>query len=211
VSEQDSSHARLKDCASAPRAGPILYWELRRFSRPFSIVCNLEQNSAACGCTSDEHACQHPALHASGPGSTDFVTGELLAATNGRDGLRLFMFQTVDAIVIDYHLGLLDGAVVAAEIKQVRLQVPIVMLADHAELPVEALNSVDAVVARSEGPYSLWAAVHFVLIRPAHHRDGNVKVRSRQQPRRGVARARRKVAHSPTTKALPARGLEEHF
>jgi response regulator RpfG family c-di-GMP phosphodiesterase len=47
---------------------------------------------------------------------------DLVTATNGRDGLRLFMSRPVDAIVIEYYLGLLDGSVVAAEIKQVNPQ-----------------------------------------------------------------------------------------
>ena len=54
---------------------------------------------------------------------------DLLTATNGRDGLRLFMSCPVDAIVLDYHLGLLDGGTVAAEIKKIKPQMPIVMLA----------------------------------------------------------------------------------
>jgi DNA-binding response OmpR family regulator len=60
---------------------------------------------------------------------------ELVTATNGRDGLRLSMSRPVDAIVLEYRLGLLDGSVIAAEIKQVRPKLPIIMLADHAELP----------------------------------------------------------------------------
>jgi CheY-like chemotaxis protein len=43
----------------------------------------------------------------------------LLTATNGHDDQRLFMSRSVDAIVLEYHLGLLDGAFIAAEIKQV--------------------------------------------------------------------------------------------
>ncbi len=77
---------------------------------------------------------------------------ELLTATNGREGLRLFMSRPVDAIVLDYHLGLLDGGIVAAEIKKVKPQVPIVMVAQDLELPVSALRSVDAVVARGRWP-----------------------------------------------------------
>lgn len=50
---------------------------------------------------------------------------ELVTATNGHEGLRLFMSRAVDAIVLEYHLGLLNGAVIAAEIKQVRPEVPI--------------------------------------------------------------------------------------
>jgi DNA-binding response OmpR family regulator len=88
---------------------------------------------------------------------------ELVTATNGHDGLRLFMSQPVDAIVLEYHLGLLDGSVIAAEIKQVRPTVPIVMLTDHLELPDGALKSVDALVTRSDGVHFLIATVHFLL------------------------------------------------
>ncbi len=88
---------------------------------------------------------------------------ELVTATNGSEGLRLLMSRAVDAIVIEYHLGLLDGAVVAAEIRKVKPQIPIVMLAEHLELPDGALKSVDALVTKSDGPHFLWATVHFVL------------------------------------------------
>jgi DNA-binding response OmpR family regulator len=87
----------------------------------------------------------------------------LITATNGSDGLRLLMSQSVDAIVIEYHLGLLNGAVVADEIKHVRPQLPIVMVVDNLELPNGALKSVDALVAKSDGPHFLWATIHFVL------------------------------------------------
>jgi CheY-like chemotaxis protein len=105
---------------------------------------------------------------------------ELLTATNARDGLRLFRLQTVDAIVVEYHLGLLDGAVVAAEIKQLRPRVPIVMLADHSELPEGALKSVDVLVAKSDGPQLLSDAVRFALGLKPQGRDRRVNDRSKQ-------------------------------
>ena len=49
---------------------------------------------------------------------------ELVTATSGSEGLRLLMTRPVDAIVLERHLGLLDGAVVAAEIKKVKPQIP---------------------------------------------------------------------------------------
>jgi DNA-binding response OmpR family regulator len=88
---------------------------------------------------------------------------ELVTAENGHEGLRLFMSRPVDAIVLEYHLGLMDGAVIAHEIKQVRPAVPIVMLADHMELPDGALKSVDALVTKCDGPHFLLATVHSVL------------------------------------------------
>jgi two-component system alkaline phosphatase synthesis response regulator PhoP len=96
---------------------------------------------------------------------------ELVTATNGSEGLRLLRSRPVDAIVLDYHLRLLDGAVVAAEIKKFKPQLPIVMLADDLELPEGALKSVDAIVTKSDGPHFLWATVHFVLsVKPAQRR-----------------------------------------
>ena len=93
---------------------------------------------------------------------------KLLTATNGHEGLRLFMSQPVDAIVLEYHLGLLDGATIADEIRRVRPQIPIVMLVDHLELPDAALKSVDALVTKTDGAHFLWATVHFVLsVKPA--------------------------------------------
>ena len=91
---------------------------------------------------------------------------DLLTATNGHDGLRIFMSRPVDAIVVDYQLGLLDGGVVAAEIKKVKPRLPIVMLAGNIELPDDALKYVDVLVAKSDGPRSLLATVRSVLKPP---------------------------------------------
>ena len=110
---------------------------------------------------------------------------ELVTAANGREGLRLIRSRHVDAIVLEYHLGLLDGAAIADEIKQVRPGVPVVMLADQAELSSADLKSVDAFVAGSDGPHYLLATVHFVL-----------SVRPRSTTRRKARRASRARALS---------------
>jgi len=88
---------------------------------------------------------------------------ELVTASNGSEGLRLFMERPVDAIVLEHHLGLLDGTAVADLIKQVRPEVPIVMLTEDLEFPDGTLKSVDAIVTKTDGPHFLWATVHFVL------------------------------------------------
>jgi CheY-like chemotaxis protein len=87
----------------------------------------------------------------------------LITATHGSHGLRLLMSQSVDAVILEYHLGLLDGAAVADEIKKVRPRLPIVMLAESLELPQGALKSVDALVTKSDGPPFLLATVRSVL------------------------------------------------
>lgn len=87
----------------------------------------------------------------------------VLTATCGREGLELFVSQTIDAILLDYYLGLLDGGVVAAEIKRVKPETRVVMLTDHWEVPRDVLKSVDAFVFKSHGPEALLAALHDVL------------------------------------------------
>jgi DNA-binding response OmpR family regulator len=100
---------------------------------------------------------------------------ELVTATSGSEGLRLLMSRPVDAIVLEFHLGLLDGAVVAAEIKKVKPQLPIVMLAEYLDLPDGALKSVDALVTKSDGAHFLWATVHFVLnVKPTQRSKGTL-------------------------------------
>jgi len=132
---------------------------------------------------------------------------ELLTAANGSEGLRLFGSRPVDGIVLEHELGLLDGTVVASEIKKINPQLPIVMLVDNLELPDGTLTSVDAFVTRSDGAHFLWATVHFVL---------NVKRERRQQeslqaetrPPRGRPGRLRIVAKSSQIKT-PQRSDEE--
>jgi len=100
----------------------------------------------------------------------------LITASNGSDGLRILMLNPVDAIVIEYYLGLLNGAVVADVVKQVMPHLPIVLIADNMELPAGTLKSVDVVVAKSDGPSCLLESIHSVLQnRCAPQPDGMVK------------------------------------
>src|SRR5207237_8911194 len=71
--------------------------------------------------------------------------------------------KAVEAIILDQDLVLLHGSVVVDEVKQVRPQLPIVMLVDYVELPQGTLKSVDVLVAKSDGPHSLLATIHAVL------------------------------------------------
>ena len=96
----------------------------------------------------------------------------LITATHWSQGLRLLVSRPVDAVVLEYHLGLLDGAAVADEIKKVRPRLPIVMIAESLELHEGALKSVDALVTSSDGPRFLVEAIHTVLqARDCQHFD----------------------------------------
>src|SRR5579871_5069118 len=120
---------------------------------------------------------------------------ELVTATSGSEGLRLLMTRPVDAIVLDYHLGQLDAASVATAIKKVNPQLPIVMLADHLELPDGALKSVDALVTKSDGAHFLWATLHFILnVKPLPHERATINAQAlirHRRPDRSLRRSDR--------------------
>lgn len=130
---------------------------------------------------------------------------ELATAATGSDGLRLFMSRPVDAVVLEYHLGLMDGAAIADEIKRVRPEVPIVMVVDHVELPADALKSVDALVVKSDGPQFLLATVHFVLnVKPAQRRENRLRSETPAHLRRpGRSREGADSGQADTAQSVP--------
>jgi hypothetical protein len=59
------------------------------------------------------------------------------------------------------------------------------MLADNLELPDGALKSVDAIVAKSDGPHFLLETVHFVLNgKPAQRHKGKLRAQTPAHLRR---------------------------
>jgi DNA-binding response OmpR family regulator len=128
---------------------------------------------------------------------------QLLTATNGSEGLRLLMSHTVDAVVMEYHLGLLDGAVVASEIKQVKPQLPIVMVCDNLELASDAMKSADAIVVKADGRHFLVATIHFVLSMEweQQHTSGTHSPAMRKHFNRMGLRRPRRRATSPRVDA----------
>ena len=97
-------------------------------------------------------------------------------AADGSDGLRLIMSQSVDAVVVEHEPPSLDGAAIAGVIKHVRPDVPIIMLADHMEIPATALESVDALVVKDDGPHFLLATVHFILtVKPVQRHQAKLR------------------------------------
>jgi len=152
-------------------------------------VSNFEQNYISPACTLTEMATSTLLCIHREPAQLSLLQDngyELVTASNGHEALRLFMSRPVDAIVLEYHLGLLDGVVIADEIKRVRPEVPVVMLTDHLELPEGALKSVDAVVTKSDGAHFLLATVHFMLnVRPGQRTQAKVKAPT-SRPFRGA-------------------------
>lgn len=69
---------------------------------------------------------------------------KVLTARNGKDALDVFRSTPVDAAVLDYFMPGMTGLSVAREMKNVRPEVPLIVLSGFASLPGETIGVADA-------------------------------------------------------------------
>jgi CheY-like chemotaxis protein len=90
---------------------------------------------------------------------------EVLAATGGDEGLRLFLSHSVNAVVLDYQMPGMNGDVVAARMKRVKPDVPIMLLSSYGPLPTSKLEAVDIFLSKSQPPKILLSTLQQLLNR----------------------------------------------
>lgn len=88
----------------------------------------------------------------------------VLSATSGEEGLELFKTNPVDLVVADHFLSNKSGAEIAAEMKQVKPDVPILIVSASAERPA-GLQFADGFLSKGEGPDALLDTIAEVLRR----------------------------------------------
>jgi CheY-like chemotaxis protein len=88
---------------------------------------------------------------------------EVLEATTGNEGLKLFLSQSVDAVVLDYHMPGMNGDVVAAKMKRAKSHVPIMLLSAYGPLPQSKLAAVDTFLSKSQPPMILLSTLQHLL------------------------------------------------
>jgi CheY-like chemotaxis protein len=93
-------------------------------------------------------------------------------AENGPDALVLFSTEDVDLVVLDYSMPGMNGNVVAERMKELRPDLPIIMLSAYVDLPGETLALVDRSITKGEPPTVLLDSIKEVL-------DGEPNVQSK--------------------------------
>jgi CheY-like chemotaxis protein len=88
---------------------------------------------------------------------------EVLEASGGDEGLKLFRSHAVDAVVVDYQMPGMNGDVVAAKMKRINAHVPIMLLSAYGPLPKSKLSSVDSFVSKSQPSDILLSTLHDLL------------------------------------------------
>jgi len=88
---------------------------------------------------------------------------EVLEATGGDEGLKLFASRSVDAVVLDYQMPGMNGDRVAAKMKRINSHVPIMLLSAYGPLPQSKLRSVDTFLSKSQPPDILLSTLQSLL------------------------------------------------
>ena len=96
----------------------------------------------------------------------------VLLATNGPQGLELFGDHPVAGVVLDYVMPGMNGGQVAAEMRRLKPDVPIILLSGMvSEMPPDALDVVDLFIAKGEPAVSLTGELKkLVALAPQHKR-----------------------------------------
>jgi CheY-like chemotaxis protein len=87
-------------------------------------------------------------------------------ALDGATGLKLFGSEPVDAVVLDYFMPGMNGGEVAAEMRRLRPEVPIILLSAYINLPPEVIQMVDCTMMKGDGPNGLLSKLREVLPPP---------------------------------------------
>lgn len=76
---------------------------------------------------------------------------QVLTAPDGPTGLDIFSSQPVEAVVLDYSMPGMHGGEVAVRMRQIKSQVPILLLSAYLGLPAEVTSLVDLYMTKGEG------------------------------------------------------------
>jgi CheY-like chemotaxis protein len=87
----------------------------------------------------------------------------VLISTSPREAVKLFASCHVDAVVLDYQMPEMTGDVVAARMKRLKADIPIMLLSANDGLPEEILEHVDMFLSKRETPRRFVAAVQVLL------------------------------------------------
>jgi CheY-like chemotaxis protein len=79
---------------------------------------------------------------------------EVLTAPSGQQGLKLATTCQCDAVLLDYEMHGMNGQEVASEIKLVKPELAVILLSGR-EVPMQALDLVDACVPKLEASQQL--------------------------------------------------------
>ncbi|HYN16063.1 MAG TPA: PAS domain S-box protein [Terriglobales bacterium] len=94
----------------------------------------------------------------------------VLLATSAQQGMEVFQSNAVDLVITDHLIGRAMGTAMAAALKRLRPDIPIIILSGSSN-PPEGTENADVFVCKSEGPEVLLHRVSALLGRAASRQE----------------------------------------
>ena len=88
---------------------------------------------------------------------------KVLTASDGQTAVRIFLENEIDAVVLDYAMPGMNGSQVARALREIKPDVPILLLSAYLSLPEEASQWVDLIVNKGDGAPTLLLRVEELL------------------------------------------------
>ena len=76
----------------------------------------------------------------------------VVAAENGKEGLRLAESLRPNAVILDYYLPDINGPAVAAAIKKINRETPILVFSGDSQVPDDLTDYADGFLTKDCGP-----------------------------------------------------------
>ena len=87
-------------------------------------------------------------------------------AYDPQEGLQLFATSAVDLVLLDYAMPEINGGEVAATMKRIKPDVPIVMLSGVSHIPERDRACIDVFIVKGEHPTAVLKKIGELLNRP---------------------------------------------
>lgn len=91
----------------------------------------------------------------------------VLTASDGQAGIDVFKTHDVDAVVLDYSMPGMSGGEVARAMRQIKPDVPILLLSAYVGLHDEVRSIVDIYMTKGEGAPALLERLSNLLTNPS--------------------------------------------
>ena len=94
---------------------------------------------------------------------------KVLTALNGQLGLEVFAREAVEAVVLDFSMPGMNGGEVAAGMRAIKPDIPILMLSAYTSLPPEVHGLVNLSMTKGEGAPALLKKLGSLVGQDASH------------------------------------------
>lgn len=87
----------------------------------------------------------------------------VVSALEGSEGIDIFAREPISAVVLDYAMPGMNGAEVALRMREIKPEVPILLLSAYVGLPKEVTSLVDVYMTKGEGAPTLLKKLRSML------------------------------------------------